>query len=281
MSDKASKLLINESPLQVLPSLARLIGLNEALFLQQLHYWISNPKVGVEHSGRKWVRNTFQEWVDDNFPFWSLNTLKRTVEKLREENLLLVTKTLNKARYDKTLWYSIDYHKLNLLLDPKPKMGLGSAHRPKAQNGLIDQPKMGSPIPETTQREEQKIAPNGAQAKPEKRGDILDGMIYYAQKAEGKPDVGFLQEHLRPLALAFCEEAGQGHYPIRSDHSLWRKTFAEFYDRGFKAEHVREATRLHVKDGLATKGPLSIEYKLKDLANTKKASTPQFREVHQ
>ena len=34
--DGMSKLLINESPLQVQPSLAMAIGLNEAIFLQQL-----------------------------------------------------------------------------------------------------------------------------------------------------------------------------------------------------------------------------------------------------
>ena len=34
-----SKLLINEHPLQVLPSLATKIGLNEAIVLQQIHYW--------------------------------------------------------------------------------------------------------------------------------------------------------------------------------------------------------------------------------------------------
>lgn len=164
-----SKLLIDEEPLMVLPKLAKKIGLNEAIVLQQIHYWIKNPKVGVEHSGRKWIRNTFQQWVDDNFPFWSLNTLRRAVDRLRELNLVLVTKSLNKAAYDKTLWYSIDYDELEKYAEPKPtpKMGVGSkgsARRPNAQNGHIDLPKMGTPIPETTQRLQKDIAPNGAPA---------------------------------------------------------------------------------------------------------------------
>ena len=41
-----SNLLINESPLQVLPTLATYIGLNEAIFLQQVHYWLRIDKVG-------------------------------------------------------------------------------------------------------------------------------------------------------------------------------------------------------------------------------------------
>ena len=40
----SSKLLIDEPPLQVLPSLALKIGLNEAIILQQVHYWL-NPKL--------------------------------------------------------------------------------------------------------------------------------------------------------------------------------------------------------------------------------------------
>lgn len=161
-----SKLLIDETPLMVLPKLAAKIGLNEAILLQQIHYWTANPKVGVEHSGRKWIRNTYQQWIDDNFPFWSLNTLRRASDNLRELNLVLVTKTLNKAKYDKTLWYSIDYDELEKYAEPKrlPKMGRGS-EKATAQNGQIDLPKMGAPIPETTQRllkDSKTPAPNGA-----------------------------------------------------------------------------------------------------------------------
>lgn len=39
-----SRLLINEQPLLVLPSLACEIGLNEALMLQQIHYWMNTSK---------------------------------------------------------------------------------------------------------------------------------------------------------------------------------------------------------------------------------------------
>ena len=54
-----SKLLINESPLQVQPSLAMAIGLNEAIFLQQLHYWIGTSR--FVRDGKKWVYNTYSD----------------------------------------------------------------------------------------------------------------------------------------------------------------------------------------------------------------------------
>ncbi|MDQ1000403.1 hypothetical protein QFZ28_000803 [Neobacillus niacini] len=39
-----STLLINEAPLMIVPSLAVKIGMNEAVVLQQIHYWLSISK---------------------------------------------------------------------------------------------------------------------------------------------------------------------------------------------------------------------------------------------
>jgi len=61
-----SKLLINEHPLIVLPSLAEEVGINEAIVLQQLHYWLDNPKVGKLWRGKSWVRNSVREWQEDD-----------------------------------------------------------------------------------------------------------------------------------------------------------------------------------------------------------------------
>ena len=52
-----SKLLIEDRPLMVLPRLAVAIGLHEAVFLQQLHYWLRSSKT-LEADGHKWVYNT-------------------------------------------------------------------------------------------------------------------------------------------------------------------------------------------------------------------------------
>lgn len=108
-----NKLLINEPPLQVLPTLAKKIGLNEALFIQQLHYWLGNPKMGREVDGRHWIRNTVTEWHKDNFPFWSERTIMRLIVSLEEAGFLLVRNDLNVHKYDRTKWYTINYDSLN------------------------------------------------------------------------------------------------------------------------------------------------------------------------
>ncbi len=111
--ENSSSLLINEPPLQVLPSLANQIGLNEAIFLQQLHYWLGRSK--NKREGRKWVYNTYDEWQAENFPFWSTVTIKRIALKLESTGLIISRSDLNRMKYDRTKWYTIDYDALNKL----------------------------------------------------------------------------------------------------------------------------------------------------------------------
>ncbi|WP_227396806.1 DnaD domain-containing protein [Jeotgalibacillus aurantiacus] len=104
-----SKLLINESPLQVLPGLAVKIGLNEAVILQQMHYWLNHSK--NFRDGRKWVFKTYREWQLE-FPFWTERTVKRVFASLEKMELVISTSEYNEMSIDKTKWYSIDYDKL-------------------------------------------------------------------------------------------------------------------------------------------------------------------------
>ena len=55
-------LLFNFRPLVINPQLAERIGLNEAIVLQQLKYWLNETESGVEHDGRRWVYNTMEQW---------------------------------------------------------------------------------------------------------------------------------------------------------------------------------------------------------------------------
>ena len=102
-----TKLLINEHPLMVLPTLAEKIGLNEAIILQQIHYWL-DPRINKNfREGVYWVYNTYQDWLKQ-FPFWSKDTVKRTIKSLERQNLLL-SKNLNEDQFNKTKWYTINY----------------------------------------------------------------------------------------------------------------------------------------------------------------------------
>ncbi|MBN8656119.1 MAG: PadR family transcriptional regulator [Anaerolineae bacterium] len=113
-----SNLLINEPPLLILPSLAKVIGLNESLVLQQLHYWLQNSKVGVTRNGIKWVYNTYGDWQSESFPFWSLSTIERTFRSL-EKRGLVISEQLDAKKHDQRKYYRINYAALETLETPE------------------------------------------------------------------------------------------------------------------------------------------------------------------
>ncbi len=110
MVKRKNTMLIDEYPLMVLPKLARAIGLNEAVVLQQIHYWLQENERSEKnyHEGRYWTYNSIRAWQETNFPFWSINTVDRTFTKLRDMGLLIAG-NFNRAGFDKTTWYTIDY----------------------------------------------------------------------------------------------------------------------------------------------------------------------------
>ena len=141
-----SKLLFNVHPLVIDPELAELIGLNEAIVLQQVHYWIEiNRKADKNlRDGRYWTYNTINDWHKNNFPFWGVNTIRRTFTSL--ENMgYLVSGNYNRQSFDRTKWYSINYETLETL---KPPICPNWANA-SAQFGQMHPPNLGEPIPET------------------------------------------------------------------------------------------------------------------------------------
>lgn len=111
--NRSSSLLISEPPLQVLPSLAVKIGLNEAMVLQQIHYVILEMKGEIYNdSGTYWIRRTAEEWRE-TFKFWSVPTIRRILKRLAKLKYIKTTKKFNKVKTDQGLWYTIDYDLTN------------------------------------------------------------------------------------------------------------------------------------------------------------------------
>jgi len=107
-----NNLLLDEYPLLIMPKLATKIGLNESIVLQQIHYWNEINKKANNNfkDGYYWTYNSYDKW-QEQFPFWSLSTIKRTIKKL-EDLKLVVTGNYNKLKIDRTKWYRIDYNVL-------------------------------------------------------------------------------------------------------------------------------------------------------------------------
>ncbi|CAK1923495.1 conserved hypothetical protein [Vibrio crassostreae] len=107
MNNKVSDLLFIDRPLVVNPLLAVEIGLNEAVVLQQIKYWVER----TQHRafGRGWVYKTVNDWGKE-FPFWSNGTIRRTIKSLSDSGLI-ETRKLHGHFYNEssnqTLWYSL------------------------------------------------------------------------------------------------------------------------------------------------------------------------------
>lgn len=107
-------LLLKVKPLVVSPVLACRIGLNEAIVLQQICYWLEDTTSGIEHDGRRWVYNTIEDW-NEQFPWWSSDTVKRALTSLKKSGLIYVEQ-LKKTQHDRTNFYAIN-HANSLLTD--------------------------------------------------------------------------------------------------------------------------------------------------------------------
>lgn len=117
-------LLLKFRPLLFSPELARRIGLNEAIALQQIEYWVRETESGIEFEGKRWIYNTYPNWVKQ-FPFWSEETVKRTMISLRKQGLILVEQ-LNKAKHDRTNYYTVNDECLALYDQVKSAPSIGS-----------------------------------------------------------------------------------------------------------------------------------------------------------
>lgn len=133
-----TNLLINESPLVLLPTLAQILGLRGAVVTQQVHYWLDLFEKARDkahfHEGRWWVWNSAEAW-HTNFPFWTPAVIRSILDLLRQpyeprdrkrgkaiaqdrrlrRKAVLLTATFNKKPYDRTLWWTIDYAELSRL----------------------------------------------------------------------------------------------------------------------------------------------------------------------
>lgn len=140
-------LLYDKKPLVISPKLARRIGLNEAIIVQQIHYWLeTNRETNTNYyDGRYWVYNTYKQW-QEQFSFWSLDTIKRTIRKM-EKSGLLITGNYNKMSLDKTKWYTINYEMLEELPDDSSKeTNKDSVNSRRGQNAPIVRASCTHPI---------------------------------------------------------------------------------------------------------------------------------------
>lgn len=89
------------------PALANEIGLNESILFLQIEFWIRQSST-EEHKGRHWTYQSIRK-MQEFFSFWSIATINRTIQSLENKNLISIG-NFNKANYDRTRWFSINFN---------------------------------------------------------------------------------------------------------------------------------------------------------------------------
>jgi len=102
-------LLINESPLQALPSLACVVGINGAIILQQMHYWLQASEHQIE--GYVWIYNSYNKWTTQ-FKWLKARSIQKHI-LLLEKSGYLISRQFKYKTKNNTKWYRIDYDRLN------------------------------------------------------------------------------------------------------------------------------------------------------------------------
>lgn len=144
-----SSVLTNETPIFFQTVLAIKIGVNEAIFVEKLRYLL-NPKFNKNIRGGKcWVYNTYTQWLEI-FPFWSRNTLVRTIQSVEKQELV-TSFHMCRDKSNRTKWYTLNYEKLGSLeigtFTQNGQMGLPKMGKRSTQNGQMQHlPKMGKSL---------------------------------------------------------------------------------------------------------------------------------------
>lgn len=120
--------LASERHLYFSPSLAAEIGLNEAIAIQQIVFWVAETSSGIiDDNGDRWIYNTYENW-QKQFPFWSRDTVKRVMTSLRDKEIIFV-RQMNRSSHDRTNYYTVNWdHKSISERDSARTMGANPPH---------------------------------------------------------------------------------------------------------------------------------------------------------
>lgn len=87
----------------LVPALAKEIGLNESMMFMQLGFWIRTSNNYRNDSW--WTYQSVRDIQKKAFPYWSANTINRTIKSLETKGLIVTTDEYNEKKYDRTRWF--------------------------------------------------------------------------------------------------------------------------------------------------------------------------------
>lgn len=143
--------IMNDRPLMVSKELAKSLGVDQSMLVQQLHYWVEKNKKNDKNyfNNKYWLYSTVKEMRDRDFPFWSEKTLRRYLNALSDKGIIIRRHFSDNAS-DSTYFYTIDYDVLasvcNVVFENIPE---NTTEKSQNTDGQVDQgtlDKMSTPF---------------------------------------------------------------------------------------------------------------------------------------
>ena len=169
--------------------LAKIYGVEEAVLLNHLYYWIQHNAANGKHlhDGRHWTYNSAQAFTEI-FPFWNRKKIDRLIQNLKDKNALIIG-NYNESGQDRTRWFALPESVLSIVQN-RPM------HCPDMSNAL---PENVQPLPNSNPY----INPDG---KPHTVDEAIGYFLEHRKKLR-KP----MTEHAVVLLRARLESLAPGN----------------------------------------------------------------------
>ncbi len=216
-------------------SIATKFGVNEAIFLNNIAFWIAKNKANNKHfhEGRYWTYNSSKA-LAELFPYWSDDQIDRLIKKCCKLDLLLIN-NFNDTSYDRTRWFGLTDFALELF-----NLAIPRNHGMDTTKSRTPFREIAEPIPDINtdnkpnKRERKKRAPLSP-FMPDKENTMLCQTFNL---------------DLHEETLSFRER----HKGVKTQYefSRWLKNAKEYQDR---KKNVRNTDRNEVKSSIPDYGP--------------------------
>lgn len=113
------------------PTIAKEIGVEEAIMLSNISFWVAKNQANKNnfHEGYYWTYNTTEAFVE-LFPFWTVEQVKRILRNLTKAGYVKKGR-FNKKGYDRTCWFTVVNQPMDKLV---PTNGLVGTNQPIPDN---------------------------------------------------------------------------------------------------------------------------------------------------
>lgn len=117
--------------------LAEEYGVNEAIMIANLSYWIDKNRASGKHfyDGKTWTYNSMKAFTL-LFPFWNYNQVRNVLQSLIKKGVI-ISGNYNTNQYDRTAWYAF-VDESRFLISDKSKCKNSTFQYEKIPNGKCE-----------------------------------------------------------------------------------------------------------------------------------------------